>query len=76
MEVARLLCEAGADKDKADRCGATDLIQASVGGYLQVAHLLCEEGARGSGAASGSGSGSGSGFGSGSDEENENGATA
>ena len=66
------LCDAGADKDKANRCGATALIHASVGGYLQVAQLLCEAGSSGSG----SGSGSGLESGSGSDGENENGATA
>ena len=44
-EVARLLCEAGADKDKADMEGATALMRASRYGHLEVARLLCEAGA-------------------------------
>ena len=45
LEVARLLCEAGADKDKARQDGATALILASRNGHLEVARLLCEAGA-------------------------------
>ena len=45
LEVARLLCEAGADKDKADADGDTALILASANGHLEVARLLCEAGA-------------------------------
>ena len=45
LEVARLLCEAGADKDKAMQDGATALILASANGHLEVARLLCEAGA-------------------------------
>ena len=41
LEVARLLCEAGADKDKAMRDGDTALM-ASQNGHLEVAQLLCE----------------------------------
>ena len=37
LEVARLLCEAGADKDKASQDGATALIFASQNGHLEVA---------------------------------------
>ena len=45
QEVARLLCEAGADKDKARQGGATALIWASIIGHLELARLLCEAGA-------------------------------
>ena len=45
LEVARLLCEAGADKDKADQHGATALMQASLLAHVEVARLLCEAGA-------------------------------
>ena len=45
LEVVRLLCEAGADKDKADKDGFTALILASSRGHLDVARLLCEAGA-------------------------------
>ena len=45
LEVARLLCEAGADKDNASQDGATALIFASHNGHLEVARLLCEAGA-------------------------------
>jgi ankyrin repeat protein len=45
LEVVRLLCEAGADKDKADQNGETALILASRRGHLEVARLLCEAGA-------------------------------
>ena len=43
--MARLLCEAGADKDKADHGGFTALMVASYYGHLHVARLLCEAGA-------------------------------
>jgi ankyrin repeat protein len=43
--VARLLCDAGADKDKADCNGATPLMWASDQGHLEVARLLCDAGA-------------------------------
>ena len=45
LEVARLLCEAGADKDKAQQDGWAPLILASENGHLEVARLLCEAGA-------------------------------
>ena len=45
LEMARLLCEAGADKDKASQDGASALISASINGHLDVARLLCEAGA-------------------------------
>ena len=45
LEVARLLCEAGADKDKAMQDGATALILVSASRHLEVARLLCEAGA-------------------------------
>ena len=45
LEVARLLCEAGADKDKASEDGDTALMFASFKGHLEVARLLCEAGA-------------------------------
>ena len=45
LEVARLLCEAEADKDKANHSGSTALIIASDNGHLEVARLLCEAGA-------------------------------
>ena len=45
LEVVRLLCDAGADKDKADNSGCTALIWASTRGHLEVARLLCEAGA-------------------------------
>ena len=44
LEVVRLLCEAGADKDKADNDGSTALMSASVRGHLEVVRLLCEAG--------------------------------
>ena len=40
-----LLCEAGADKDKADNSGDTVLMHASVNGRREVARLLCDAGA-------------------------------
>ena len=45
LEVVRLLCEAGADKDKADEGGFTPLFAASLEGHLEVVRLLCEVGA-------------------------------
>ena len=45
LEVAQLLCEAGADKDKAVENGATALMLASANRHLEVARLLCEAGA-------------------------------
>jgi hypothetical protein len=44
-EVVQLLCEAGADMDKADNDGFTALILASQRGHKAVAQLLCEAGA-------------------------------
>ena len=43
--MVRLLCEAGADKDKADEHGDKALMLASGIGQLEVAQLLCEAGA-------------------------------
>eukprot|EP00972_Heterocapsa_arctica_P044157 6518149-Heterocapsa_arctica.AAC.1 len=43
--MVRLLCGAGADKDKARPDGATALYIASQNGHLEVARLLCEAGA-------------------------------
>ena len=45
LEVAQMLCEAGADKDKADLEGFTAFLQASRSGHLEVVRLLCEAGA-------------------------------
>ena len=45
LEVAQLLCEAGADKDKAMQEGDTALLAASRNGCLEVARLLVEAGA-------------------------------
>jgi len=45
LEVVRLLCEAGADKDKAAHDGFTALICAAANGHVEVVRLLCEEGA-------------------------------
>ena len=45
LDVVQLLCEAGANKDKADDHGFTALMQASVTGHLEVVRLLCEAGA-------------------------------
>ena len=45
IEVARLLCEAGADKDKTIHDGSTALIVACDVGHVEVARLLCEAGA-------------------------------
>ena len=45
LEVVRLLCEAGADKDKADQDGHTSLILASQAGHLEMVRLLSEGGA-------------------------------
>ena len=47
LEVVRLLCLAGADKDKATWNGSTALMRASYSnnGHLKVAQLLCEAGA-------------------------------
>ena len=42
--MARQLCEAGADKDKARQDGASTLMAASEAGHLEVARLLCEAG--------------------------------
>eukprot|EP00972_Heterocapsa_arctica_P031978 4711249-Heterocapsa_arctica.AAC.1 len=44
-QVVRLLCEAGAEKDKARPDGATALIMASQQGHQQVVRLLCGAGA-------------------------------
>ena len=45
LEVTQLLCEAGADKDKATKDGDTALILAFRMGHLEVVRLLCEAGA-------------------------------
>ena len=45
LEVVRLLCEAGADKDKEIEMGVTALILASDNMHLELARLLCEAGA-------------------------------
>ena len=45
LEGVKLLCEAGADKDKADQNGRTALMVASRRGDLEVVQLLCEAGA-------------------------------
>lgn len=45
LEVVRLLCEEGADKEKAVQDGTTPLLVASKNGHLEVVHLLCEQGA-------------------------------
>ena len=46
LEVVQLLCEAGADKDKADEEGYTALMLASFSGRrVEVARLLREAGA-------------------------------
>ena len=45
LKVARLLCEAVADKDKAFQVGTTALYRASTHGHLEVARLLCKAGA-------------------------------
>ena len=44
LEVARLLCEAGTDKDMATQDGGTALMAASANGHLEVARVLCEAG--------------------------------
>ena len=43
--MARLLCEAGADKDYTNEDGQTALMEASSYGLQDVARLLCEAGA-------------------------------
>ena len=46
LQAMRLLCEAGADKDKVTQHGwTTALMLASLKGHLEVARLLCEAGA-------------------------------
>eukprot|EP00972_Heterocapsa_arctica_P013545 1997059-Heterocapsa_arctica.AAC.1 len=45
VEVARLLCKAGANKDKAGRGDDTALMLASHLGHLEVVRMLCEAGA-------------------------------
>ena len=45
LEVVRLLCEAGADKDKAEQEGATPLFIASQEGHTEAVHRVCEAGA-------------------------------
>lgn len=44
-EVVKLLCQAWADPDRADRSGATPLALAACYGYLDVVRLLCDAGA-------------------------------
>ena len=45
LEVVRLLCEAGADRDKVNLAGRTALMWASHNGRLEVARMLFEAGA-------------------------------
>ena len=45
LEVVRLLCLAGADKDKAKRDGDAALMQASYNGHLEVVRMLWAAGA-------------------------------
>eukprot|EP00972_Heterocapsa_arctica_P040869 6023397-Heterocapsa_arctica.AAC.1 len=45
LEVVKLLCNEGADKDKATPDGSTSLWWASFEGHLEVARLLCNKGA-------------------------------
>lgn len=45
LEMVRLLCQAGHDKDQADGTGATPLHVASCRGHLEVVRLLCWAGA-------------------------------
>ena len=42
LEIARLLLEANADKDKDNNKGATALIMASQHGHVEIARLLLE----------------------------------
>ena len=44
-EVARLLLEAGADKDAAKTDGETELIVAAQEGYLDIVRLMLDAGA-------------------------------
>ena len=44
--MVRLLCEAGADKDKASQSGVTPLHLASLSGHRSVVQFLCEAGAQ------------------------------
>ena len=44
LEAVRLLCAAGANKDKADVTGTTALMAAAEEGHLEVVVLLCAEG--------------------------------
>ena len=46
VEVARVLVEAGADKDLANNTGLTALMQAARQGHVEVARLLLEAGAK------------------------------
>ena len=45
MKIARLLLEAGADKDKQDREGDTALMFAAESGHAEIVRLLLEAGA-------------------------------
>ena len=45
LDIARLLCEAGANKDNASDDGTTALMWASPEGHPNVARLLCRTGA-------------------------------
>ena len=45
LELVRLLCDAGADKDKADQNGGTHMEGGSINGPLGVVQLLCDAGA-------------------------------
>ena len=44
LEAVRLLCAAGANKDKADVDGITALMAAAEGGHFELVVLLCAEG--------------------------------
>ena len=44
LELARLLCEAGGGKDKANHHGVMALMLVSQFGHLDVVQLLCEAG--------------------------------
>ena len=46
LEIVRLLIDAGADLDKADDFGRTQLLVASENGYLEVVELLIKAGAK------------------------------
>ena len=45
LEATQLLCDAGANKDKAEHNGFTALLLASAAGQVEVVRVLCEAGA-------------------------------